>query len=226
MQTLCALPIRHVQKGLLFVTLTYPAEYPGDWRQWKRQLDTFVKRLRRRLPRAGGTWKLEPQPRRGAPHFHLLVLAPFMAKEWLSRTWYEVVGTGDERHLTAGTQVAQAQSHRGVLSYAAKYVSKAQALPSSWQGGVGRWWGVFGRKNLEIEWLSRRITQPAYYAYLRVLRDLVARRDREKVRGPPRPSPSGTWAVVKDVLALRIVSCVESRREAPPVHRRRLSRRD
>jgi hypothetical protein len=200
-QTLCALPIAHVGRGMLFVTLTYPAEYPGDWRQWKRQLDTWLKRARRRLPAFACVWKLEPQ-KRGAPHYHLVVVgANFIAKDWLSRSWYEVVDSRDPKHLAAGTQVAQVRSHRGVLSYAAKYVAKQQELPDDWQDGVGRWWGVCNRTGLGVVWLAAPLTQPMYWALLRVFRQLVAHRTGKRDRGPPRAHPAGTWLPLRSEVA-------------------------
>ncbi len=202
------MPIRHVQRGILFVTLTYPRDWPGDWSAWKRQLDTWLKRVRRRLPGAAGVWKLEPQVR-GAPHFHLLMIgAPYLGREWLSRTWYEVVGSGDPKHLAAGTNVQLAHSHRGVLAYAAKYTAKAQLLPATWQGGVGRWWGVFNRAGLGIEWRRVALWDVDYYALVRQLRHLIAHRQAARARGPPRACPAGMWAVVRDSLAERLVGLV------------------
>ncbi len=90
-QTLCSIPISAVGRGMLFVTLTYPNAYPGDWAKWKTQLHHWRLVLFRKFPGAAFVWKLEPQTR-GAPHFHLIVLGvPFMAHEWLARSWYDVV---------------------------------------------------------------------------------------------------------------------------------------
>lgn len=198
------MPIRHVQRGLLFVTLTYPANWPGSWSTWKRHLDTWLKRTRRRLPAAAGAWKLEPQTR-GAPHFHLLVVgASFMAKDWLSRSWYEVVGSGDPKHLAAGTNVQLAHSHRGVVAYAAKYTAKHQELPDSWQGGVGRWWGIFNRAGLGIEWQTLALWDTEFYSALRIIRHLISNRQAARSRAPPRACPGGTWAVITQVEAQRL----------------------
>lgn len=154
----------------------------------------------------GGVWKLEPQTR-GAPHFHLLTVgAPFLAKEWLSRSWYEVVGSHDQRHLSAGTNVQLARSHRGVVAYAAKYVAKHQALPTDWQDGVGRWWGVFNRAALRIEWLEAPMTEPMYWSAVRIVRRLVASRTPAATRGPPRSFSGGCWAVLKEAEARRVWS--------------------
>lgn len=133
----------------LFVTLTYPAEWPENPREWKRHLKAFFKRLRRRYCRSSAIWKLEFQVR-GAPHFHLLLygiggdITEF--REWLSRAWYEVCATGDILHLRAGTNAQEIRSHRGVMNYASKYLGK----PEDYQEGVGRYWGVFGAEFLPL----------------------------------------------------------------------------
>jgi len=189
---------------MLFATLTYPREWPGSWSLWKRHLDTWTKRVRRKLPRAAVVWKLEPQVR-GAPHFHLIIVGVhFLAKEWLSRSWYEVVGSNDPKHLDAGTNIQAVLSHRGVLAYAAKYTAKHQELPASWQDGVGRWWGVYGRANLGIVWEWVGLEQWEYFAAVRTLRHLVCRRQLARGRSPPRPAPSGYWAVVTSEQAERL----------------------
>lgn len=137
----------------IFITLTYPGVYPETPKQWKRHLDTLVKRLRRRFEDCSAIWKLEPQ-RRGAPHFHLLLYGVYQVpddfRSWLSEAWYKVVGSGDERHLKAGTRVEYLRSYRGAVSYAAKYMDKTvDDLPEAW-GKPGRFWGVVGRDNLPV----------------------------------------------------------------------------
>jgi len=64
----------------VFVTLTYPDNFPGDPNVWKLHLKAWLKRLKREHPKAAGFWKLELKPRqsgenagRVAPHFHLLL---------------------------------------------------------------------------------------------------------------------------------------------------------
>lgn len=159
----------------LFVTLTYPAEWPGDPRRWKRDLQVWLHRLGRQHPCAWSVWRLEPQ-RRGAPHFHLLVFGVSMiAKEWLSLTWFEVVGSGDDLHLRAGTQVQRVQSWKRVIGYAAKYLAKeAEELPPEWRAGVGRWWGVSNHKLAPREVMEVRLGAAAWFKIRRVLRRFVA----------------------------------------------------
>lgn len=137
----------------IFITLTYPGVYPETPKQWKRDLDTFTKRLLRRFPESAAVWKLEPQ-RRGAPHFHILFYGVYEVpddfRSWLSEAWFTVVGSGDERHLRAGTRVEYLRSYRGAMSYAAKYMDKTvDELPEAW-GKPGRFWGVIGRGSLPV----------------------------------------------------------------------------
>lgn len=134
----------------VMVTLTYPSQFPTEGVIWKNHLRRWWQRLKRRLPLSGGIWKLEPQ-KRGAPHFHLLIwgvagvpLHEFMC--WVSRSWYQVVGSGDVKHLAAGTRVEQIRDRRGVLAYATKYLGKV-VVPgldpeeSGWDE-PGRFWGI------------------------------------------------------------------------------------
>ena len=135
----------------IFITLTYPSSWPSDPKDWKRHLDNFRRQLFRLYPGAALVWKLEAQ-KRGAPHFHCLLYGIYEIQpgflSWVSETWFRVVGSGDEKHLRAGTRVEYLRSHRGAMSYAAKYMDKTvEELPEEW-GKPGRFWGVCGRDNL------------------------------------------------------------------------------
>jgi len=224
MQTCAAIPRWQVDQGMLFITLTYPGQFAMNDRVWKRDLDRFLKRLRRKFPGVGGVWKLEPQER-GAPHYHLVIVGvSFIAKEWLSQAWYEVVGSEDPKHLVAGTQVQQVQSYEGVLSYAAKYASKGlQELPEEWLDGVGRWWGVFGRENLAILRKWMRVSEREWFAARRFLVGLLIGRDRQKreaerrrtgwVKPPGKPPPMGSrfhgkWLMLSDQAVARYLDGV------------------
>ena len=70
--------------------------------------------------------------------------------DWVSRHWYDVVGTGDARHFRAGTRVEKIETFRQVSGYAAKrYVAKQEELELLPEK-PGRFWGVIGRKNLPL----------------------------------------------------------------------------
>ena len=135
----------------VMVTLTYPGEWEVDYHKWKRDLDVFFKRVARKFSDYWFVWKLEFQ-KRGAPHFHLLgsfgddVVINQALKEWVSRVWYEIVGSGDEKHLKAGTNVEVLDSNKKVRAYVCKYISK-EDMPKDENGKevkVGRWWGKSG----------------------------------------------------------------------------------
>lgn len=85
----------------VLATLTYPAAFPLDGSLVKSHWE----KLRRWLAGQGlgGLWMLEFQER-GAPHFHLLLNGP-INKSRLALKWYQIVGSGDEQHLQAGTRV-------------------------------------------------------------------------------------------------------------------------
>jgi len=220
-QTLCAIPIAHVGRGLLFVTLTYPRDYPGDWQVWKRHLDTMLKRFRRRFPSFAAVWKLEPQ-KRGAPHYHLLVVGvPFIAADWLRQSWTAIVGGRVSETGWARVNVQLARSHKGVVSYAAKYTAKYQALPPDWQDGVGRWWGVCNRDGLGIVWKWAPLSDYQYWVAVRVVRQLIAHRALRRSRSPPRACHSGMWAVLEDWQALRVAKTVRCIERIGPPHRSR-----
>jgi len=125
---------------LYMVTLTYPSDYPGDGQTIKRELDTFFKRVKRQYGEFSYLWFLEFQGR-GAPHFHILLTIE-IGKEWCSKSWYEVVQSGDVKHLKAGTKVEKLRSVEGGKRYAVKYATKTKqkAVPKDFRN-VGRFWG-------------------------------------------------------------------------------------
>jgi hypothetical protein len=152
----------------LFVTLTYPPVWE-HWgaADWKKHLDTFCKRLEREYPGVALVWKLEFQAR-GAPHYHLMIFnVPFLPYQWVASAWFDVVGSGDSRHLAAGVEVRKARSWNGVKAYAAKYMSKE--MPGAAVEGVGRYWGVRGRKYLPIEIIVVALEMPQFFRIRRIL---------------------------------------------------------
>lgn len=86
-----------IKRDLLpvFVTLTYPDDFPGDPNVWKGHLKAWFKRLKREHPGAAGFWKLELKPRQSgesegkvAPHFHLLLWG--LPMEWEGADGYRL----------------------------------------------------------------------------------------------------------------------------------------
>lgn len=160
----------------IFLTLTYPGVFPTEGPVVKSHLDTFLKRLRRAFPQSACIWKLEFQAR-GAPHFHLLLFGvPFINRYWLSKAWFEVVGSGDTRHLQAGTRVEFIRSYKGVIFYAAKYVAKVDVGTSA--DGCGRFWGVMGREFLPVEVIECALSFRAFFRARRVVERYMASKAR------------------------------------------------
>jgi len=146
--------------GLLTLTL------PGDWERlapdpqaMMRMLAAFRRRWHRAIGAPYALWKLEFQAR-GAPHVHMLMACPPAVAgepftDWLSRTWFEVVGSGDERHLLAGTGVdwdepTTMTSPQAAAIYFARHAAAGQAkdyqhlVPDIWaDAGRFRWWGMW-----------------------------------------------------------------------------------
>lgn len=154
------------------VTLTYS----GDWltvapngKAAKRHLQLFFKRYWRAWgEKLKAVWKLEFQ-RRGAPHFHLLMVPPHGKaragvaagrpfKFWLSAVWASIVNHPDpeeySRHLKRGTNVnfsegLRAKDPKRVAVYFTKHGAfrakeYQNCVPVEWQGpgdGPGRFWG-------------------------------------------------------------------------------------
>jgi hypothetical protein len=65
--------------------------------------------------------------------------------DWASLAWYHVVGTGNVDHFLAGCSVERIRSWGGVLSYCAKYMSKADSENFMADIAAGRSWGIFNR---------------------------------------------------------------------------------
>ena len=155
----------------LMVTLTYPAEWPSDHKVWKRHLDMFSKRLAREYPNVAAVWVIEFQ-QRGAPHFHLMCIGvDRLERNWLSKAWYEVVGSGDEKHLRAGTRVERVRKWNAVQGYVTKYVSKNKSKDLPIPDGIGRWWGVLNRERLNsfISWVENPISLRQFFVIRRTL---------------------------------------------------------
>lgn len=162
----------------LFITLTYPSEFPNDKEIYKADLAKFLKRLVYRFPATCGVWRLEFQ-NRGAPHYHLLVWGlPYHHRIlfWISKIWYEVVGSGDKKHLDAGTQVQKIRSWRGVMSYASKYMAKT----GDYGQNIGRVWGLFNRARLPVsEYIEVQVSQKTVVKIMRLMRKYSGIKSRD-----------------------------------------------
>ena len=191
----------------MFTTLTYPDDFPTDGREVKRHLAAFRRRFERRYGKQAVVWKLEFQ-RRGAPHFHFLLSLPAAVdivefRSWLSAAWYEVVGSGDLRHLLAGTQSEVAETDCGrYFAYGVKSTGSKEyqnQVPEGFQN-VGRFWGNW---NISPEWRGGEIEA----------RDYVELRRRmcawSKSKGgfvPTRSRVQGAWLLTEGLSAALVLS--------------------
>lgn len=115
----------------VFVTLTYPADYP-DAQTAKQNLRAFFERIRRRIPEASAVWRLELQ-KRGAPHFHILFFGlPYVSHATIRDWWGSIISVIDSEPLFV--RVEMIRSKRGAMYYASKYMSKptksARSVPA------------------------------------------------------------------------------------------------
>jgi len=113
-----------------------------DGREVKKHLNTFLTALRREHPGVLYAWVLEFM-KNGLPHYHL-VFDRFIDKDWLSQTWYRVVGSELEKHLIVGTKITGIKNPMGAMFYLSEYLSKADQkhIPETFMKTVGRWWGM------------------------------------------------------------------------------------
>lgn len=229
---------REAFDGALFVTLTYPDEIEPTPAKVKRDLDCFAERLRRLYPNVSAVWSQEPKPRKSGEHvgkvyyhYHLIVFGVgFLERCWLSRVWFEIVGSSNESHLAAGTQVQLLKSSKQGIAYVAKYLSKNElseialtqllavlsAFPLPvvlkwWQAYIeaetGRTWGAFGRENLPVSFAYAVITIKEFFNLRRQLRHFVkaeSKRRGRKVRYRGDES-SGVTAYVNDQTAVKLL---------------------
>lgn len=189
----------------LFVTLTYPGKWVDDWQQWKRDLQALLKRLFREYPRAATLWRLEFQAR-GAPHFHFFVFnVRFIPYEQIALWWYEIVNSGDPRHLKAGTEVRRVQNRRKALHYVAKYMAKRGESDERYTGRV---WGIRGGKYLPVLLHTVFVDDDAFRMLQSILRDVfqeLVGRDAEFCYGR-----AGITVYIPERRALGILAfCIE-----------------
>jgi len=81
-----------------------------------------------------------------------------LPKGRVSAAWYRIVGSGDQKHLRAGTRVEELYVPTAVATYASKYAAKwdQKDVPEEFQH-VGRMWGLFGGLRLERKVVHGRL---------------------------------------------------------------------
>lgn len=134
--------------------LTYHQALP-DGATCKKDLDAWLKVLRRAAPGVGYLWILEFQTR-GVPHFHVWLTVPFSETLWksLGAAWNRIAEPSSQEHLWWHTE-PRVDPHTGKLQrsmlnwemngggYLRKYMSKlAQKCVPDGFGWCGRFWGA------------------------------------------------------------------------------------
>jgi hypothetical protein len=190
-----------------FGTLTYPEEFPCAAVS-KRHFSAFLKRLDRRFPGRPLIWKIEPQPGRGAPHFHFLLIedkpisSDHLAElvDWVARNWVDVVDAGDSFHLPFhlgqlgnGNKpcVELVRSWEGVISYAGKYLAKLTPQTFEHFDRPGRFWGIVNREAFPRTIVTTELTMPQALLLKRTLRRYKESQPSDWYYVPGAPRVSG-----------------------------------
>lgn len=79
--------------------------------------------------------------KRGACHFHIIV-DKGIPEEELRKMWYDVVRSGDTRHLKRGAHISPIRNQEGFKRYIGSYLTKEEQkrVPYFYQN-AGRFWG-------------------------------------------------------------------------------------
>jgi hypothetical protein len=164
---------------MIFVTLTYPKQYPKDPELCKRHLKALHKRLQREYGSFAAFWRMGIQ-RRGAWHFHLLLFVGSSVgtvrelRRFISSSWYEVTGKISEGHLRAGTRVEAARKWREATSYVERYMAKPEEFPEALE--TGRIWGIWNENLLPVQWEEVEVSLRDAFRIRRIYRKLARKK--------------------------------------------------
>ncbi len=170
---------------MIFVSLTYPHEWPEEPELCKRHLKVLRKRLQREFEPFAAFWRLGIQ-KRGAWHFHLLLfVGPSCGsveklRHFISSTWYEVTGRVSEGHLRAGTRVEAVKKWKEATSYVERYMTKPEEFPEGLQ--TGRIWVVWNAEHLPIRWETVQVSLRDAFTIRRIYRKLARRKASGSLR--------------------------------------------
>ena len=154
--------MRNIGEGYFF-HLTFPGKIHDDARfvvtmeSAKNALASLRKRIDRKLPKAGGIWRMELKRRKSGasqghivPHFHVMIFnidwqdKDISFRKWIAKVWNEIIDPEDLDHLKASTRTDMIVNRRHAMSYAAKYTAKTGDDFDPDNNRWGRRWGVFG----------------------------------------------------------------------------------
>jgi hypothetical protein len=164
---------------MIFVTLTYPHEYPEDPEVCKGHLKALRKRLQREYGSFAAFWKLGIQ-QRGAWHFHLLLfVGPSIGsvgelRRFISSSWYEVTGKISEGHLRAETRVEAVKRWKQATSYVECYMAKPEEFPEGLE--TGRIWGIWDGELLPVRWETVQVSLRDAFRIRRIYRKLARKK--------------------------------------------------
>jgi hypothetical protein len=164
---------------IIFVTLTYPHEWPEEPELCKRHLKSLRKRLQREYGTFTAFWRMGIQ-KRGAWHFHLLLfVGPSIGsigelRRFISSSWYEVTGRVSEGQLRAGTRVEAVKRWKQATSYVERYIAKPEAFPEGLE--TGRIWGVWNENLLPVRWETVEVSLRDAFRIRRIYRKLARRK--------------------------------------------------
>lgn len=175
---------------VLWITLTYPSNWPDDSDVWNTHLQNWRKRLERRLQKMYGTtfpaiWRFGFQ-RRNAPHFHLLIFTDSSFsrsnknlrefRDFVAQSWYETCGRLCEEHRVSGTRVDRIwASNKKAIRKKLKYIAKREEIPEP-SLAPGRFWGAWNKELLPVTWSIVNVGYRAYLYIRRVFRKQMRRR--------------------------------------------------
>ena len=171
---------------LICIELVYPSVYPQSSTVWKRHLQAFRAAFERRYGPHGMIWKLEQQAR-GAPHWHLILLATSLIagalpefRAWVAHVWPNICESDDAMHRRAGTTVKlwrkRPYGPPHPLCYLAKPVQQFIDPETGVPIDVGRYWGSWSKERIPVEWVEVRMSEKAAIRCYRVLRRYFKRR--------------------------------------------------
>jgi hypothetical protein len=161
---------------MIFVTLTYPHEYPEEPEVCKNHLKALRRRLQRKFGDFAGFWRMGIQ-KRGAWHFHLLLFVEQSIgsvgelRRFISSSWHEVTGKVSEGHLRAGTRVEAVKKWREATSYVERYMAKPEEFPEGLT--TGRIWGIWNMELLPIRWETTKVSLKDAFRIRRIYRKLA-----------------------------------------------------
>jgi hypothetical protein len=170
---------------MIFVTLTYPREYPEEPEVSKNHLKALRKRLQREFGDFAGFWRMGIQ-KRGALHFHLLLLVGPSSgpigelRCFISSSWYEVTGKVSEGHLRAGTRVETIRKWKEATSHVERYMAKSEEFPQGLE--TGRIWGIWNEELLPVQWETVEVSLRDAFRIRRIYRRLAKRKGSGSLR--------------------------------------------